>query len=367
MVRRMRLPLLVLAVVVALLVLLRMALPHWVTNYLNARLATMGSYHGQVAEVDLHLWRGAYTIHQLQVVKNTGKVPLPLLKAPRTELAIRWADLARGKVVATIEFYDTELNFVDGRGEADGQSGKGVDWRAQLEKLMPVQIDEIQFIDGTLVFRNFVSDPPVDLRATQVNGYVRNLTNVEDANGERVAVFDAHAQMLGDAPAEAHAEFDPFNESRDFSLRLRILDFDVVDANDFARAYAKLDFASGHGEFVTELDAKDGHLRGYAKPLFKDLKVFSWKQDVEQEKENPLRLAWEATAGLFTQLFKNHREDQFATRIEISGDIGATETHPVEAILSILKNAFIKAYKPNFEHLEESKDKGVDDKADGSK
>lgn len=350
--RRMRLLAAIIVIAAITLAALRLALPYWVTKDLNARLANMGSYHGQVAEVDLHLWRGAYTIHDLQIVKNSGAVPLPLLKAPRIELAMRWVDLARGKVVATVAFYGAELNFVDGRSDADGQSGQGVDWRAQLEKLMPVQIDEIKVVDGTLVFRNFVSDPPVDLRATQVNGSVRNLTNVEDANGRRVAVFDARAQMLGQAPAEAHAEFDPFNESRDFSLRLRILDFDVVDANDFARAYARLDFASGHGEFVTELDAHDGHLRGYAKPLFKDLKVFSWKQDVEQDSENPLRLAWEATAGLFTQLFKNHREDQFATRIEISGEIGAAETHPLQAMLGILKNAFIEAYKPNFENLE---------------
>ncbi|MDB5970855.1 MAG: hypothetical protein JWQ90_3305 [Hydrocarboniphaga sp.] len=353
--RRMR-SLSVIIGIAVLLVLLRMTLPYWVTSYLNARLATMGSYHGQFSEVDLHLWRGAYTIHDLAIVKNTGKVPLPLLKAPRTELAVRWRDLVRGKVVASVEFYQAELNFVDGRGEADGQSGKGVDWRSQLEKLMPVRIDEIQVIDGVLVFHNFVSEPPVDLRATQVNGSVRNLTNVEDASGRRVAVFDAHAQMLGKAPAEAHAEFDPFNESRDFSLRLRILDIDVVEANDFARAYAKLDFASGHGEFVTELDAHDGHLRGYAKPLFQDLKIFSWKQDVEQQQKNPLRLAWEATAGLFTELFKNHRKDQFATRIEISGEIGATETHPVTAILAILRNAFVEAYKPNFENLEPKPD-----------
>jgi len=341
--------------IAVLLVLVRMTLPYWVTNYLNARLAAMGSYHGQVSEVDLHLWRGAYTIHDLAIVKNTGKVPLPLLSAPRTELSLRWVDLVRGKVVANVEFYSPVLNFVDGRGEADGQSGKGVDWRLQLEKLMPVQIDEIRVIDGELVFRNFVSEPPVDLRATQVNGSVRNLTNVEDANGQRVAVFDAKAQMLGEAPAEAHAEFDPFNESRDFSLRLRILDFDVVKANDFAKAYTKLDFASGHGEFVTELDAKDGRLRGYAKPLFKNLEVFSWKQDVEQQKDNPLRLAWEATSDLVTKLFKNHREDQFATRIEISGEIGATQTHPIDAILAILKNAFVEAYKPNFENLDEKK------------
>jgi hypothetical protein len=280
--RKMRLPLVVIGVVV-LLVLLRMALPYWVTNDLNARLATMGSYHGQVSEVDLHLWRGAYTIHDLAIVKNTGKVPLPLLSAPQIELSLHWVDLVRGKIVGSAEFRQPVLNFVDGRGEADGQSGKGVDWRSQLEKLMPVQIDEIRVVDGELVFRNFVSDPPVDLRATQVNGSIRNLTNVEDANGDRVAVFDARAQMLGQAPAEAHAEFDPFNESRDFSLRLRILDFDVVQANDFAKAYAKLDFSSGRGEFVIELDAKDGHLRGYAKPLFKNLQVFSWKQDVEQQ------------------------------------------------------------------------------------
>ncbi len=43
-----------------LLVSLHIALPYLVRDYLNDKLADMGDYRGQVADVDLARWRGAY-------------------------------------------------------------------------------------------------------------------------------------------------------------------------------------------------------------------------------------------------------------------------------------------------------------------
>lgn len=339
-------------VVVAALLALRAAMPYWVRDYLNARLQHMGAYTGRLADVDLHLWRGAYTIHALVIEKGTGKVPVPLLEAPSVELATSWRDLVRGRVVAEVEFRQPRVSFVDGRSNQDGQSGRGVDWRAQLEKLVPIRLDEVRVVDGELVFRNFISEPPVDLRMLDLDATVFNLTNVRDGRGGgRVARLDAQARVLGQAPMEARAEFDPFDEARDFSMDLRIRQIDLRRINALARAYAKLDFASGQGDFVMELDAKDGRLRGYAKPLFTDLEILDWNQDVQQEGDNPLRLAWEALSGAVSDLFKNRPKDQLATRVDISGDIGNAQTSTLDAIFNVLRNAFVEAYGPQFDDL----------------
>ncbi len=39
----------------------------------------MEDYRGQVAEVDLHPWRGAYSIHEVEIKKTSGKVLVPFI------------------------------------------------------------------------------------------------------------------------------------------------------------------------------------------------------------------------------------------------------------------------------------------------
>jgi hypothetical protein len=124
---------------------------------------------------------------------------------------------------------------------------------------------------------------------------------------------------------------------------------DLKQLNPLLQAYARLDVASGSGEFLMELQAKDGKVNGYAKPMFRDLEVLSWQQDVVEQHDNPLRLAWEALTGGTAWIFKNQRADQFATRIPISGDLKAPQTGKLDALLAILRNAFGEAFKPQFE------------------
>ncbi|MEO8746848.1 MAG: hypothetical protein ABI379_04210, partial [Rhodanobacter sp.] len=86
-------------------------------------------------------------------------------------------------------------------------------------------------------------------------------------------------------------------------------------------------------------------------PLLHDVRIFSWKQDVEQEHKNPLRLAWEALAQGALSLFKNQQHDQLATRVPISGRIDDRHLGRWEAIIGVLRNAFVKAYTPGLERL----------------
>ena len=338
--------------IVVLLVVARLALPYMVKNYLNRQMDRMGDYHGQLDDVGIHLWRGAYSIEGLRVVKVSDKVPVPLFAARHADIALSWRALSHGGVRGKVEFTHATLNFVDGGDAGAGQSGKGVNWRAQLQMMVPVRLDEVAVHESTVTFHNFVSRPRVDLKMTDVEGTIANLTNADRRQGRRVATVEATAKVLGDAPLQVKASVDPLERSGDFAIELRVTGIQLTRLNDLARAYANLDFAAGNGDFVMQLEARDGQLEGYAKPLLHGVQIFSWKQDVEHDRKNPLRIAWEAVAQGVASLFKNHEHDQFATRVPISGRIDNRQLGTWDAIVGVLHNAFVKAYTPQLEHLE---------------
>lgn len=238
--RRYRWPLWSLAGITLLLVALHVALPYLVRDYLNDKLAEMGDYRGQISDVDLALWRGAYRINGLEIVKVQGKVPVPFVKAPLIDLSVSWHSLWYDHaVVAKVLFVKPELNFVDGGNKQASQTGRGTDWRAQLGKLLPITLDEVRIDNGRITFHNFTSKPPVDMQATQVEASVFNLTNVVDVKGRRDARFEGKALLLGHAPLEANATFDPLSNFEEFEFRLRVKDIELKRMNDFAAAYGK--------------------------------------------------------------------------------------------------------------------------------
>lgn len=98
----------------------------------------------------------------------------------------------------------------------------------------------------------------MDLNATHVDANIRNLTNVRDAEGQRVAELTA----TDSGKLESEARFDLFGRMEEFSFALRVLEIDLTQANELARVYAHLDFESGNGELVLELDAADSRLSG---------------------------------------------------------------------------------------------------------
>ena len=103
---RYRWPLIGLASLIVLLVALHLALPYLVRDYLNDKLADMGDYRGQVADVDLAWWRGAYQINGLKIVKTTGKVPVPFLDAPLIDLSVSWHALWYDRAVVAEVIFD---------------------------------------------------------------------------------------------------------------------------------------------------------------------------------------------------------------------------------------------------------------------
>ncbi|MFJ2536197.1 MULTISPECIES: DUF748 domain-containing protein [unclassified Pseudomonas] len=348
--RRYSWPLWTLATIVVLLIALHIALPYLVRDYLNGKLADMGDYRGQITDVDLALWRGAYKINGLKIVKVDGKVPVPFVNAPLIDLSVSWHSLWYDHaVVAEVQFIKPEVNFVDGGNKQDSQTGKGTDWREQLGKLLPITLNEVRISDGRINFRNFNSKPPVNMNATNVDASLYNLTNVVDTAGKRNARFEGKALLLGHAPLETTATFDPLSNFEDFEFRLRARDIELKRMNDFASAYGKFDFNAGHGDVVIEAKAENAKLTGYIKPLLRDVEVFNWQQDVENKNKSIFRSVWEALVGGTETVLKNQGKNQFATKVELSGNVHQQDINAFEAFLQILRNGFIQAFNARYE------------------
>ena len=71
-----------LVVIAVAFVILHTYLAIWVRDYVNRKLSEIPGYRAHVAAVTLHLWRGAYQIHNIDIKKTSGKVPVPFFSAP---------------------------------------------------------------------------------------------------------------------------------------------------------------------------------------------------------------------------------------------------------------------------------------------
>jgi hypothetical protein len=332
----------------------RLALPSVLRWYVNRTIDQNPLYDGQIGDIDVSLWRGAYSIRDIRLNKTTGNVPVPLFVSPRVDLAIEWHSLLAGEVVGRVVMDQPELNFVDGSQEGDDQTGAGGPWLKMINDLFPFRINSLIIRDGAIHFRAFKSDPPLDVYLGSLNASIENLTNIHDEITPLIATVKASGLAMDHAKFEFQMKLDPFSYKPTFELALRLIGLDVTKINELARAYGAFDFEDGWFDLVVEFKATEGQLEGYVKPLFRNLKVFSISKDIPED--NVLEVFWEALVGAVSQVFKNPPRDQIATVIPLKGDVSGPSPDILAVIGNILRNAFIRAYLPRLQGVAEDVD-----------
>ncbi len=342
--KRYSLSLIAVASLILILAIVRAALPWWIEETINQRLADLGDYEGQVSDVNLKLWRGAYELMDLEIVNKSGSVPLPFFSVDIIDLAISWEALWHGAVVAEVTFNQPILSFVDTREDTD-QTGAGTDWREALQRIVPIRINQLLIREGSLQFRNFDSNPPVDVRVVDIEGVIKDLNNINRSSGSQPAVMSIEGSVLGQASASLSGQLDPLGDFRNFRFALKVTDIDLRRLNDVAQAYGNFDFQGGSADFLMELEANEGQLQGYAKPLLSNVDIVDFEKDIDQ---GVLSATWEAFMGAMGWIFRNHEKDRIASRIEIRGNLDDSEVSAWQAFLSILHNAFVEAYEARF-------------------
>jgi hypothetical protein len=329
-----------LGILIVLLVGLRLALPSVVERYVNKKLASLPGYTGRIGKVSIHLIRGAYTIHGINVLKKEGEVPVPFFEARKVDFSMQWSELFHKSLVGEIEVNTCRVNFVKGKTEKDTQTSIDDSWLDVVKELFPFKINRFAIRDGEIWFRDFYAKPKVDVYMTNLVAVCTNLYNTRKFKDKLPADFRARGITLGGGDLSIQVKLDPLADQPKFELELALHKMNLVALNELLEAYGKFNVKRGTFEVFAEIAGENGTFDGYVKPFFENLDVLEIKED----SKNPLKLAWQAIVAGAAQIFKNHAKDQVATKIPISGKIDDPKVSLWTTVVNVLKNAFVQAF-----------------------
>jgi hypothetical protein len=329
---------------VLLVLLARWMAPYEVQRYVNRTLNKNKDYGGRVGQVHLHIYRGAYSIDHIDIVKRSGKVPVPFVSMKTLEFSVAWRDLFHGKLVSDVNVDQARLNFVQGPTEQQSQTSADTNWVTTLENLAPFDINHCDVRQSEVWYHDFHSTPQVHVYMTNLFLVATNLTNVRQANTNLPAGFVLRATTIGHGDLRLTLHLNPLAQKPTFQLQAAVTNMDLASLNEFLRAYAKADVVQGNVSVYTEMAAADGRFEGYVKPLITDLKVFNTVN------KGPIQVVWEAIVAFLAQTFKNHPNDRFGTQIPFTGSFDNPKVGVWVTVMNVLRNTFIKAIEPGIDN-----------------
>ena len=336
----------ILLVLLVVLIVIRILLPYIVLKVVNNKLAELEGYTGHVRDIDLALIVGSYKIKDIKLEKTGGKIPVPFFAAEVIDLSVEWKALFKGGLVGEIEVRRPILNFVKGPTEETSQTKIDKEWQDIVNELMPLKLNRFEIVEGEIHYLDYYSSPKVDVFTSNIYILAENLSNVTDSTNLLPSTVTGSAEIYG-GKAKLNMKLDALNKTPTFDMNAEMIGLNLVEVNDFLKAYGKFDVQKGSFGVYTEAAAKDGKIIGYTKPIIKDLDVIEWKD----EKEDPLgQKLLESVIGLGGWIFKNKSEDQVATEIEFEGELKDPAINVWNIIGETLRNAFIEALYPSLEH-----------------
>ena len=333
-------------IIVVILVAARLALPGFVLRYVNNKLDELPQYGGEVADVDIALIRGAYTIKGVNIVKESEDAPPePFVEAEKIDFSVDWSELFHGSVVGEIYFDRAKLNFVKAKTEAESQTSIDKSWTKVVQDLFPFRINRFVIRESQITYKEPEAKPPIDLAITNFTAVATNLTNSREVVSKLPAALKARGLTIGGGDIAVALKFNPLEELPTFDLNFALTNVDMTAINDFFEAYAKATVKRGTFDVIVEMYGEKGRFEGYVKPLMKDLDMFELKEDAK----NPLKLAWQAILAGVAKLFQNQAKDQVATKIPVSGTIDGKSIDIWTTVGNVLRNAFVHAFSPTFD------------------
>jgi len=330
-----------LIVVIAAVVIVHTYLAVWVRDYVNRKLSEIPGYRAHVAAVTLHLWRGAYQIHNIEIVKTSGAVPVPFYSAPLVDLSVEWKALWDRAFVGEIDMYRAKLNLVNGPTKAQRQAAVDEPWAQKIKQLFPIKLNRFAVHDGELHYRDFSKEPKVDVLVDRVQMVGTNLTNSKKLSKSLIADVEIEGRPLRTGDIRTRINLDPYAPKPTFAVNLEMSAVPLVKLNDFAKAYGAFTFEEGTLRLAAEMSAKNGAFTGYVEPVFDHMGIFNPKHDAG----NPLNMLWQAILGGLTEIVRNYSKDRFGTRIPFSGTFDKPQPEIMTTVFNAFRNAFIKAFE----------------------
>lgn len=208
---------------------------------------------------------------------------------------------------------------------------------------LELEIKEGHLSDAEVGFVDESANPQYRVFVSQLDVDIHDFSNHPDAGPSDVRL---NGRFMGNGTVTATGRFHPAASTPDFSLAVKILHTKLKSLNDVFRAHADVDVTKGFFAFFSEVTVKNGSMKGYLKPLFKDVDVY----DPEQDKDKGVfQEVYEGLVDTLTGMLENEVRDEVATNTDVSGPLANPRTSTWQVLVNLVKNAFFQAILPGFE------------------
>src|SRR5579885_3365537 len=224
---------------VIVLVAARAALPFVLRGAINRRLDRIPGYQGRVEDVHVALWRGAYVLSGVEIVKRNGSRSRPFFSAREIDFWLAWRELLHRRILANITVDQASVNFVKAgqppspsASKAGGPSPPREEsqldadrrWQDTVKSIFPLDITYVKITDSRVHYVDEAANPKVDIYINNLQALATGLRNrPEDTPAKK---FPASLTLDGDSIGHGHLQVtcqaEPLAPQPHFELALRL-------------------------------------------------------------------------------------------------------------------------------------------------
>jgi hypothetical protein len=205
-----------------------------------------------------------------------------------------------------------------------------------------LRLDRLRLTGGQVGFVNRATDPPYRLFVDRANLDMLHVSNRKARERGQVATATLHGRFMGGGKADVKATFLPGEPGSELGAELAIEGTSLPALNDLLRAYKKPEVVGGTVSVYAQIAVKNRQIRGYVKPIFHEIQVAPPSKAMPFSARLKLKVV-----GALTHLLENHKSDDIATRVDLSGPVSAPRMS--DTLSGLLRNALLKGIVPGFD------------------
>jgi hypothetical protein len=332
----------------------RVYAPYFIKNQINQQIEQTPGINGQIDDISLFVFRGAYRVNGLRLFLQENKPTqineqnAPSIDAKNIELSILWSALIRGAVVAEVDIDNARLTFIDGKESDDQLNPEATDaqnWLTLINFASPVQIDRVTVSDTELVLINAIGKQKQTSFINGVQGQITNITNSKAFSGDKIARYTLEGNLMGEAKAKLSGFINPDTAKPTFDLNLSMTKLPIEHISGLVEFYTPIDVERGDIDLAAELYADNGQVDGYVKAAIYNPDVFNWRNDIVKDKDGLFTGLIEGLTDGLANLLQSGKQKSVAANVTISGPIDDANISAWQAFLSLLRHSFVNEYE----------------------
>ncbi|WP_232829172.1 DUF748 domain-containing protein [Aureibaculum luteum] len=224
---------------------------------------------------------------------------VPFLNLKKTDISIEWKFLLKGKIVSEIILNSPDVIYIFEDQTKKDESDLD-DWSEDLTNLVPIDINNLEVINGKVAFVEITADATIDLHLRKINLSWTNLRNVVEKEKILPSNIHASAISIGEGNFKLDGDINIFKKIPDMDISFS-LENPTSAINEFTNHYAGIDFKEGNFNVFSEIAIADGILEGYIKAILKNSKLIG-------KEDSFLDTLWEGFVGFFKFVLKNKKK-----------------------------------------------------------